>query len=224
MNEQDWLSCTNPVSLVESIRSAEQASERKLRLCVLAWARSILHHAPQSPRGREYRDWLSGPQWLPQLEAAERFADGQVDRKVLRASRLATGGPYNVYRLATAATRFTFAAAWRAVQFVQAEFRIPHNEELCAIARCVFGPPPFTRAGADPAFLVGKDGLIVRLAQAAHENRLLPSGQLDSDRLVVLADALEEAGCMDAEMLCHLRDPGPHVRGCHALDAVLSGS
>jgi hypothetical protein len=37
----------------------------------------------------------------------------------------------------------------------------------------------------------------------------------------VLADALEEAGCADAEILTHLRGPGPHVRGCWALDLVL---
>jgi hypothetical protein len=40
------------------------------------------------------------------------------------------------------------------------------------------------------------------------------------DRLAVLADALEEAGCADALLLAHLRSPGPHVRGCFALDAV----
>jgi hypothetical protein len=39
--------------------------------------------------------------------------------------------------------------------------------------------------------------------------------------LPVLADLLEEAGCTDAALLGHLRGPGPHVLGCHALDAVL---
>ncbi len=39
--------------------------------------------------------------------------------------------------------------------------------------------------------------------------------------LPVLADALEEAGCADAELLAHLRGPGPHVRGCWAVDLVL---
>jgi hypothetical protein len=39
-----------------------------------------------------------------------------------------------------------------------------------------------------------------------------------------LADALEEAGCTDANLLGHLRGPGPHALGCHALDAVLGKS
>jgi hypothetical protein len=37
----------------------------------------------------------------------------------------------------------------------------------------------------------------------------------------VLADALEEAGCGDADLLGHLRSPGPHVRGCLAVDLLL---
>ena len=45
--------------------------------------------------------------------------------------------------------------------------------------------------------------------------------ELDPARLAVLADALEEAGA-DAELLAHLRSAGPHVRGCSALDAILS--
>jgi hypothetical protein len=36
----------------------------------------------------------------------------------------------------------------------------------------------------------------------------------------VLADALEDAGCGDAELLGHLRGPGPHARGCFALDLL----
>jgi hypothetical protein len=61
----------------------------------------------------------------------------------------------------------------------------------------------------------------VALARAAYDQRELPSGVLDVPRLAVLADALEEAGCTDAELLGHLRGPGPHVRGCWAVDLVL---
>ena len=45
-------------------------------------------------------------------------------------------------------------------------------------------------------------------------DRPRPEGTLDPQRLLVLADALEEAGCANAEVLGHLRGPGPHVRGC----------
>jgi hypothetical protein len=62
---------------------------------------------------------------------------------------------------------------------------------------------------------------VVRLAESAYEERDLPSGHLDHARLAILADALEEAGCTDGKLLGHLRGPGPHARGCFALDLVL---
>jgi hypothetical protein len=37
----------------------------------------------------------------------------------------------------------------------------------------------------------------------------------------VLADALQEAGCENADVLDHCRGPGPHVRGCWGVDLVL---
>jgi len=46
-------------------------------------------------------------------------------------------------------------------------------------------------------------------------------GLLDNDRLAVLGDALEEAGCTNRAVLAHLRSPGPHARGCWALDLLL---
>jgi hypothetical protein len=47
------------------------------------------------------------------------------------------------------------------------------------------------------------------------------AGTLDTSRLAVLADALEDAGCDRADILGHLRGPGPHVRGCWAVDLLL---
>jgi len=41
------------------------------------------------------------------------------------------------------------------------------------------------------------------------------------DRLPILADAVEEAGCDDGPLLDHCRGPGPHAPGCWALDAIL---
>jgi hypothetical protein len=57
-------------------------------------------------------------------------------------------------------------------------------------------------------------GSAVRVAEVIYAERRF-------EYLPVLADALEEAGCGDAEVLGHLRGPGPHVRGCWALDLVL---
>ena len=75
-----------------------------------------------------------------------------------------------------------------------------------------------------PSLLVWDGGLVVKLAEAAYDHRTLPSGHLEPDRLAVLCDALEDAGCTDATLLEHLRSEGPHVRGWWAVDAVLSTS
>jgi hypothetical protein len=66
----------------------------------------------------------------------------------------------------------------------------------------------------DPTWLTAGDGCVPRLARAIYD-------ELAFDRLPMLADALKDAGCTDAELLNHLRGPGPHVRGCWALDLLL---
>ena len=84
--------------------------------------------------------------------------------------------------------------------------------------------PPFRSITISPPSSTWNDAVVVRLAQAAYEERHLPAGTLDNGRLAVLADALEEAGCTDADMLGHLRGPGPHVRGCWPVDLCLGKS
>jgi hypothetical protein len=82
---------------------------------------------------------------------------------------------------------------------------------------------PFRPAPAlDPAFLTWQGGAVRELARAAYEERRLPEGTLDAARLALLADALDDAGCGDPELLDHLHGPGVHVRGCWAVDLLLS--
>jgi hypothetical protein len=81
------------------------------------------------------------------------------------------------------------------------------------LVREVFGNP-FRKAKIKWAWLACNDGIVAKLAQAIEEERAF-------DRLPILADALEDAGCTDADLLDHLRSPGSHVRGCWALDLIL---
>lgn len=92
------------------------------------------------------------------------------------------------------------------------------------LIRDIFGNPFRGMPTVTPSVLRWQDGIVVRLAQAAYDDRLLPGGHLDPARLAVLADALEEAGCTDGEILGHLRGPGPHVRGCHLVDLLIGNS
>jgi len=42
------------------------------------------------------------------------------------------------------------------------------------------------------------------------------------DRMPILADALQDAGCDNEEILQHCRGPGVHVRGCWVVDKLLA--
>ena len=91
--------------------------------------------------------------------------------------------------------------------------------QACAALRDLFNP--FHPLLLDASWLTPT---VLSLATAAYEHRLLPSGHLDCARLLVLADALLDAGCNDVGLLQHLRGEGPHWRGCFAVDAVLGKS
>ncbi|HEY7428983.1 MAG TPA: hypothetical protein VH682_32430 [Gemmataceae bacterium] len=94
----------------------------------------------------------------------------------------------------------------------------------CSLILDLFGNTFRPSLPLPPAVLAWHDAVVVRLAQAAYDERHLPSGTLDNSRLAVLADALEEGGCTDADILGHLRGPGPHVRGCWSVDLCLGKS
>ena len=79
---------------------------------------------------------------------------------------------------------------------------------------CLFGNPFRPPPAVEPAWLAWNGGTVPQLAQAIYEERAF-------DRLPILADALEEAGCTDAEILRHCREPGEHARGCWPLDRIL---
>lgn len=86
-------------------------------------------------------------------------------------------------------------------------------KELVAQAiliRCVFGNP-FRLVAFDPHW---RSEIVVALATGIYAERAF-------DRMPILADALEEAGCDDADVLAHCRGLGPHVRGCWVVDRVL---
>jgi hypothetical protein len=73
----------------------------------------------------------------------------------------------------------------------------------------------------DTKMRLWRTGAVVDIAASAYENRLLPLGHIDSHKLGELADALEDAGCSDADILAHCRGLGPHVRGCWVVDLIL---
>jgi hypothetical protein len=211
-----------------------KAGERKLRLFACACCRQLWHLL-------RYEDSRTA------VDVAERFADGLATREDLaRASEAAAeaanpcheeGGddPAGWTCAYAASPSGSDCGSLCASSFCNSgppEVRMalfrnrsgPWDTSLSrtasALVRETFGNP-LRPVAIDPAWLAWHGGAAVKLAAAVYEERELPSGHLDAGRLAVLADMLEEAGCSGAELLDHLRSPGPHVRGCWPLDLLL---
>jgi hypothetical protein len=162
------------------------------------------------------------------VQKAERFSDGGDIGELLAANKdqsnskgpgsyevrwllrgVAGGGDYRALEVADLWLRWMRPDEQRAERAHQA-----------ALVRDIFGSPFRPAPAVDLAWLAWNGGTARRLAESAYAERTLPEGTLDPARLALLADALEDAGCTDAELLGHLRGPGPHVRGCRALDLI----
>jgi hypothetical protein len=90
------------------------------------------------------------------------------------------------------------------------------REELVAqraLVDCVFGNP-FRPAAIDPAW---QTTTVITLARQMYEAR-------DFSAMPILADALQDAGCENADVLDHCRGGGPHTCGCWVLDLLLGKS
>jgi hypothetical protein len=204
MTEAEWLASDDPVAMLELMRG--KVSDRKLRLFVVAFWRWQATRLEEE----EYRADL-----LRRVGAMEAWAD---------AGRLPTG-----FRKSQSRNVIFFAEAFSSAHKTATApltWREGNdNRRACVVRllsslRDVFGNP-FRSLTSEPAW---RSQTVTDLAQAAYDNHILPGGDLDPARLCVLSDALEEAGCTDDALLTHLRSPGPHVRGCWALDLILGRS
>jgi hypothetical protein len=133
-------------------------------------------------------------------------------------------------KAATAAMRVVCAAqaeAWR--HFAEAtmveepvleasarQARQEMKKVQAALVRDIFGTP-FHPVSLDPSWLTWHDGLLVSMARRMYDSR-------DFADMAVLADALEEASCDNADILNHCRQHGEHVRGCWVIDLLLGRS
>jgi hypothetical protein len=218
MTEAEWLATTRPYDLTHYKASR---SERKRRLLSCAFARRVLSLIPDE----RYRT---------AIEVAERYADGLATEQELRATRrtinnawrnrefteagnhAATAVLATLSKEAVGAVHSLEPAAAARASLTRPNWDAGHKEEslaLCLLARDVFGNP-FRPVIIDSAWLTWNDGTIPKVAQAIYDERAF-------ERMPILADALEDAGCDNADILNHCRQPGVHVRGCWVLDLLL---
>ncbi|MBI1914398.1 MAG: hypothetical protein HYS12_06615 [Planctomycetes bacterium] len=230
MTEAEWLNeQRRSQAMVWILRGTKvtrtKAGRRKLRLFACACCRLVW-------------DMLNDPLLRQSVEVAERFAEAQSDKDELQkaygsarglgAGALTPDAPGARERTAAsmageAARPNAFSAAvyMTAYPVPLAGYSVQEKEGhalLCELLRCIFGNP-FRPVALDSAWLIPS---VRALARSAYDERILPAGPLDADRLAVLADALEDAGCDNADILSHLRGRGPHVRGCWVVDLLLS--
>lgn len=84
----------------------------------------------------------------------------------------------------------------------------------CQLLRDIFGPMPPKVFEFGQSIVIWNNGLVKNLAQTVYDDRAF-------GRLPLLADALQKAGCSDADVLDHCLGCGPHTRGCWVLDSIL---
>jgi hypothetical protein len=81
---------------------------------------------------------------------------------------------------------------------------------MSRLVLCIFGNP-FRPASFRSEW---RTSTVLGLAESIYAWRAF-------DRLPILADALEDAGCDDKDMLTHCRTDPEHARGCWVVDLIL---
>jgi hypothetical protein len=219
MTEAEWLACSDPDELLDGI--SDNVNERRARLYGCACARQLWHFLK--------------PVYRTAIETTERYVDGESTAEALSlAHRVAVddylgdrSGDASLDNAATAVASLSnpdrqragaaTSHAAAAFAFDAENSQVDWNEAYTMatttqmrLVRDIFGNP-FRLVTLDPNWCTSA---ATALAAQMYDSR-------DFSAMPILADALEDAGCTNAEILDHCRGPGPHVRGCWVVDLVL---
>lgn len=231
MTESEWLACEDPDDMLRFL-DGTMSWRKKVLFCVACC--------------RRLDEFLSdyGRQQLAVLERSANRALSSKKKSQMYNDAMASadsrsyqmGSPEGCARWLAATTLYfaisancggTVYNAARAVQAAQSDpdtFDLtkpgppmPGNAaELVAHAqmlRCIVAPFRPKRRQSLP----WRSITVLSIANEIHDNHSF-------DHLPILADALEDAGCDDADILSHLRGGGPHTRGCWPIDRILNRS
>jgi hypothetical protein len=220
LTRHEWRGGTNLYRMLRFLRG--KASDSQVRLFGCACCRLVW-------------DCLPGPNTCKAVRVAEEYAEGLVSRDQLEAAgreALEDDGEsrfFNYHWLTRAggenmlnnACGYSFRLAGlhalaqgRSVSKVNAA----HARIISAqrdLLRDLF--TPFESPTLDPVCLTWSDGLVTKLAEAIRLEHAF-------DRMPILGDALEDAGCTDDAILNHCRQAPRHARGCWVLQLIRSSS
>jgi hypothetical protein len=237
MDEQQWLASADPQAMLRRLIRGQDvwpinpydpvhsgrhplASDRKLRLFACACCRQVW-------------DRLTDPRSRRAVEVAEMYADeGEAVAKAMGKAWLYLDmeAPHEDGWVWAAGSCSDNLPRWLNDPMPARDRLVPPAAQA-DLLRCLFGNPfrdsqrlrslhhvegktyEFTSPRLR-SWLAWNNGTVPRLAEQIYAD-------LDWAALPVLADALEESGCVDADLLGHLRGPGPHAKGCWAIDLLL---
>jgi hypothetical protein len=208
VTEAEWLASTDPERMLREVGPA--ASTRMLRLFMCACCRRVWEDID--------------PYYRAAVEATEKYLEGEATDGEFWSAASDVGIAWSLHRASyecsdaeEAAACLTFPdpleGAISCVQSALASCRPTRVSEAAAQAsllRCIFGNP-FRPAGVLSGW---RTDAVLGLSRAAYGSR-------DFALMPILADALQDAGCGDEQLLGHCRSSGTHVRGCWVLDLVL---
>jgi hypothetical protein len=213
VTEAEWLACEEPDALL-AVLMRRGGNRRRFHLfacacCREAWA--LLH---------DRRSRLA-------VRRVEQYADADESDRLRGVCNMANAayhegarrdGPFSAPALAARAAMWAATSGWcaaatgvaLALEAAYGVTRPTTTRREAALLRDIFGNP------FRPAAFSGelRTDTAVSLARRMYEAR-------DFSAMPILADALQDAGCADEQILDHCRGSGPHVRGCWVVDLVL---
>lgn len=236
MTEQEWLACTYPKRMLEFVQ--DRTSDRKLRLFAVACCRRILSIldceqieeavilAELAADGAANSDRMRAV-LTDVAEAANSFPPASKHYQGMNGVAMALWARPENPLLQMGIRCLANSAAWSADPAATVDvddWSSPNDPEYCHVRdveskdqtdllRDILGNP-FRSVKVDQSWLTWHDGTVPKIAQVIYDKRAF-------DRLPTLVDALEGAGCTDADILNHCRQPGEHVRGCWVMDLIL---
>src|SRR5262245_37709031 len=207
MTEAEWRTNQHALQLLDFV--SPRLSVRKQRLIAAALVRTI----SSDILGDDGERWLA---------TAERAAEKQVELTPSAVRRWMQehwrGRPMALSHPALRAVLFQVGLGNPRTTMVNVGYvrgtTTPRydvvDEGITDVVREIVGNP-FRPVAFAPAW---RTDTTVALARTMYERR-------EFSAMPILADALQDAGCDNDDILSHCRGPGPHVRGCWVVDLVL---
>jgi hypothetical protein len=226
MTEAEWLAATDPAPMMKFLRG--RLSDRQSRLLMVRFVHELLA-------------WHHDAATRAVTSILDRYAEGCFAEKELHDALrpFATscqvladeGYPWSVQDARPLHAHVESAAVWLIRRFLPPETTVSNLSDLsvlrlspkdadmldyfqwlvCKMLRDVVGIAAFRPITFEAAW---RKPTVVATAESIYAERAF-------DRMPILADALQDAGCENDDVLAHCRGDGSHVRGCWVVDLLL---